>query len=114
MARPKKKITNDENQKPLFFDSVNVTEFPAAKSLPKIKILKNKRYSEYIFLEFMISVSTGLINIYLYVNGRKKDMIYQVEPGKYSFRFGFQESENLIELYYSRGRVRSEKTVFTL
>lgn len=114
MARPKKKISEDENQKPLFFNSVSINEIPVAYNLPKIKILKSKRNSKKILLEFIISRVTGLLNIFLIVNGQKKDMLYQVIPGKYSFNFISEESENLIELYYSRGRVRSDKTVFIL
>lgn len=116
MPRRKIKITEEENQKPFFFDSFNVTRLCENSRLPGINLLKKSydKKSEIYSLKFKVPQGKGLINIYLFVNGIKKDMFYQVNPGNHSFSFFTADTENLIEIFYTRGNYRSPRTTFIL
>ena len=114
MPRQKKKISEEENQKPFFFNSFNVPELPLNKRLPVTEILKKENKKSSFFIRFSVKNVNGLLNIFLYVNGLKKDMLYQVKPGIHSFSFIPDQKENLVELFYTAGNSRSISTSFIL
>jgi hypothetical protein len=48
-------------------------------------------------------------DIYMYINGKKKDMYFHCGPGKYNFAdVKFQEGESKVEFFYKSGNKRSQ------
>jgi hypothetical protein len=108
MPPGKKKITEEE-QKPLFFDSIQVQNLHVSTSLPPVKITNtaaNKKTGN-LTLSLILENNNKLFNIFLLINGEKKDLLYQVSPGKYKFTFRPVNTENYIEVFYTYGRSKS-------
>jgi hypothetical protein len=111
---PSRKSKIKEEEQPLFLDSINVMDLPVNAKLEPLRILKTsgKKKSAEFNIKFKMPGEGRLFNIYLWVNGTKKDMFYQVYPGSYTFRGNTEQGENLFELFYSTTTFRSA-TVFS-
>jgi hypothetical protein len=110
MPSRKRKISVPADQKPLFFDSLNVMELPVNPFLPGPEILKlkfNKRTNRCSAKVVVPDTKQHLINIYYKINGEKKDMYYQVGPGTYTFSSVLEQEYNLLEIFYTYGNSRS-------
>jgi hypothetical protein len=114
MPAKRRKISEEEEQQPLFLDSINIMDLPLNGRLPKIEILKTSynKSSNKISLKLNVPLDNRLINIYFKLNGEKRDMYYQVSPGNYTFSFVPNQDYNNIELFYTTNSARSE-TVFS-
>lgn len=107
MPSKRRKIQTEENQNPLFFDSLKVFDLPVNSSLPAVKAEIKKKSSGKVMIRVFVPGENKLINIYFILNGKKKDMYYQVSPGEYFFEFLLKE-HNFFEMFYTYGSVRSE------
>jgi hypothetical protein len=107
--------------------ALELNEEPVQALLPEIYEIQTLRIDtslpilKFINLEDNVYVDSNRINItvripdeikhsdlFLYVNGKKIDMYYQVPPGLYSFKnVRLDRKENLIELFYRIGNRRS-------
>lgn len=76
-------------------------------SINKLQILKLKN----VRLKFELNIPNAIADIYLYVNGNKKDMYCLVPSGTYEFDIFPQEGENNIELFYVSNNLKSKSTV---
>jgi hypothetical protein len=80
--------------------------------LPKlnIKTTKDTIYTDSVKIQLSINVPRRIsgADIFLFNNGKKTDMYYQVESGEYLFRNIFlEEKVNNIVLFYRLGNRRS-------
>jgi hypothetical protein len=112
MPPGRRKITDKEEQQPLFLDSINLMELPVNSSLPEVEILKTsyKKLVKNLELKVRIPDTHRLVNIYLRVNGEKKDMFYQVQPGSYTFSLSLPAGNNTLELFYTSNSSKSNTT----
>jgi hypothetical protein len=112
MPARKRKITDAEQ--PLFLDSINLMDFPVNHKLPLIEILTSRynKSARRLNLKVKLSDFDKYVNIYLKVNGEKRDMFCQVYPGIYSFNLTLLQKENILELFYTTTTSRSG-TVFS-
>lgn len=114
MPSRKKNNTEEENQNAVFLDSIHPEKIPVNNFLNPPQILStsfNKKSKKYQ-VKFIISGGSELSNIYMRINGIKKDMIYQVPAGKYSFFFRAPLNEYFLELFYTSGSRRSDISTY--
>jgi hypothetical protein len=109
MPSRKKKINGEDNQAPLFYDSVNHIDLPDNFSLPAPEIIKHTLSPKTLKIYIVIPPAKGFLNLYLMINGIKTDMMHQVQSGKYNFIIKKPEKDALIELYYICCGARSRK-----
>lgn len=102
-----------QNLFPELFDYSELTE---DKSLDIIRFEINKDSIETVNKEFTLTFTlpqkVKKADVVLLVNRVKKDIFYQIEPGKYEFRRIFlAEGENNLEVFYRIGKRKSTSSI---
>lgn len=95
----------------------DIEKLPTDLTLKPIKLISIiKRKSKNILtIKFKLEDLISLADVYLFVNGYKKDMYYSVPSGIYRFNFReLQCANNLIEIFYIQNGVKSESTLLNV
>ena len=105
-------IEEDRTQQALFPDVFELTDLKINKQLPLPQFLNidesftTNKTNINILVE--ICEYNKNFDLYLFVDGIKKDMYYQVELGKHLFKnIGLKSGKNLIESFYRTGSSKS-------
>jgi hypothetical protein len=99
-------------RKELFPAIYNILELPTDHSLPLIQLL-NSEYpilitKKVLTIYVKVPVGNSVVDLFLFINKKKKDMYFQISGGEYSFNnIQLNEPENLIEIFYKRGSRKS-------
>lgn len=110
MPSRKRNKSVEEDQKAVFFDSLHSINLPVNRFFEPLRITRisqNKKKRQ-ISLNFRLPGEPRWYNVYLLLNGSKKDMHYQLSPGRYKFVFTPSGENDVAELYYTTGAQRSE------
>ena len=111
---PENLLTEDAAQTPqaLFPEIFNISNLTIDKQLPILEFINLNDTDN--TAEKQIDVSVELpypgrnVDLFLFVNRKKRDMFYQVFGRKYTFKdVVIDKGENLIELFYRLGQKRS-------
>lgn len=100
----------------LFPEIFDYSELKEDKSLDIIKFDINKDSIEIFNKEFSLTFTlpqkVKKADVVLLVNKVKKDIFYQIEPGKYEFRRIFlNDGENFLEVFYRIGKRKSTSSI---
>lgn len=111
---PKRQHWADKFKTPqsLFPEIFNISNLKIDKQLPNPKI--NNYQTELITDEKQIDISVnvpftkGNIDLYLFVDNKKKDLFYRIKNGDYIFKnIKLNKGKNIIELFYKIGDRRT-------
>ncbi len=102
----------DQQEQQLFPEVYNLSTLKIDKKLPLLKLtnLKDslKTAEDKISFNVKLNNKINYADLYLFVNGIKRDMYYQIPGGDYKFKYvKLKEGENLVELFYRIGGKRS-------
>ncbi len=103
---------NEFIQRELYPEVFNISELITDHSLPLIKLLniEDSIITQKRFLDIKLQVPFAElpVDLYLFVNNKKRDMFYQINSGEYAFRnINLAPYKNLIEIFY---KIKSQKS----
>ncbi len=111
---PEKQSRKEDDKIPTtqFQDIFKLSNLKIDKELPSLKFnQKNniqKTRSDKIDISVSIPKVKSNIDLYLFINGIKRDMFHRINPNKFSFRnVKLEEGKNKIELFYKLGNRKS-------
>lgn len=111
---PEELIPEDEaaNPQALFPDVFAINDLKTDKQFPLLKFVNLQNHLTTQKKSIGISVEVPKLNkyvdLYLFINDKKRDMFYKITDGIYTFKeVELVKGENLIELFYRIGRKKS-------
>lgn len=91
-------------KKNLFPSVCEIDNVPIDKSLKPIKIIStspNNLLLNNQSISFELACENSNANVYLFLNGKKRDMYYSIPKGKYTFKnVLLNQDKNSIEIFY--------------